>query len=192
MKTLYLLRHAHTLPAAPPVLGDHGRTLSPRGLEEARKTGIFMRKHDLFPDLVLISSSARTTRTAQLILDTLFHEIDNDTAVHSNNGLYLASARKIFSEIRKTDDSVCRLMLIGHNPGISNLAASLNKNNTPSRFEYVATGTLIVFKSNVPTWKYFSPSSSTLNLIFAPQDDSQQYPTSFADPCEKQGHGQNQ
>ena len=192
MKTLYLLRHAHTLSAAPPILGDHGRALSPQGLEEAQKTGIFMRKHDLFPDLVLISSSVRTTQTAQLILDTLFHGIKNDTALHSNSSLYLASARKIFNEIKKTNDSICRLMLIGHNPGVSTLSAALNKNNTPPRFEYVATGTLIVFKSNCLTWKDFSPSSSTLKLVFAPQDASPQYPTSFADPCEKQGHGQNQ
>lgn len=192
MKTLYLLRHAHTLSAAPPILGDHGRALSPQGLKEAQKTGMFMRKHNLFPNLVLTSSAVRTTQTAQLILDTLFHETNNDTAIHSNSGLYLASARKIFNEIQKTNDSICRLMLIGHNPGISTLAAALDKNNTPPRFEYVATGTLIVFKSNGLTWKDFSSSSSIMNLAFAPQDGSSQYPTFFADPCEKQNHGQNQ
>ena len=192
MKTLYLLRHAHTLSAVPPILGDHGRALSPRGLEEAQKTGMFMRKHDLFPDLVMVSSAIRTTQTARLILNTLFHEIDNDIAIHSNNGLYLSSARKILSEIQKTNNSICHLMLVGHNPSISNLATSLDKNNVLPRFEYVSTGTLIVFKANCSTWKDFSPSLSTLNLVFEPQNGSSQYPTSFPDPCEKQDHGQNQ
>ncbi|MFH1157975.1 MAG: histidine phosphatase family protein [Pseudomonadota bacterium] len=168
MKTLYLLRHAHTLPAAPPGLDDHERMLSARGMEEAQKTGMFMRERGLFPDLVLVSSAVRATRTAHLILDTLFHGTGGGAACRSERGLYQVSAQKILNEIRKTDDSIRRLMLVGHNPGVSELAATLDKTGNPLRFESIAPGTLAVFRAECAEWKDFPPDSSALEIFFAP------------------------
>lgn len=172
MKTLYLLRHAHTLSTAPQGLGDHERGLSPRGIDEARKIGMFMREHNINPDLVLTSSSARTTQTARLILNTLFHEIDNSIVSRPEHNLYQASARKILNEIQKTNDSIHRLMLIGHNPGISELIANLDNTGKFPRFESVATGTLVVFKAKCQNWKDFSSDLASIEMFFAPQDAS--------------------
>jgi len=168
MKTLYLLRHAHTLHAAPPGLGDHERMLSPRGLVEARKTGMFMLEHGMNPDFVLTSSSVRTTQTAQIILDTLFHGTDCMVASRSERGLYQASVREILNEIQKIDDTVDRLMLVGHNPSVSELAEALDKTENPLQFENFAPGTLVVFNVKYQNWKDFSPDSASVEMFFAP------------------------
>ncbi|MCK5555804.1 MAG: histidine phosphatase family protein [Alphaproteobacteria bacterium] len=168
MKTLYLLRHAHTLHAAPPGLSDHERMLSPRGLVEARKIGMFMLEHGMNPDFVLTSSAVRTIQTAQMILDTLFHETDCTVTNRSERGLYQASAREILNEIQKTDDNIDRLMLVGHNPSVSELAEALDKTGNPLQFENFAPGTLAVFKAKYRNWKDFSPDSAFVEMFFAP------------------------
>ena len=159
MKTLYLLRHAHTISAAPPMMGDHERALSPQGAADALAIGAFMQENAFQPDFVLSSSAVRTVQTAQLVLE----KIGADTQSHFNRKLYQASADKILAEIRAIDDSIHRLLVVGHNPGVAELARALGdvKNYDP--------GTLTVFKADCQVWADFAPELITLERVFVPQ-----------------------
>jgi phosphohistidine phosphatase len=163
MKTLYLLRHAHTLTAAPPQMGDHERILSPQGAEEARAVGRFMKKNELYPDFVLSSSATRTIQTTMLVTGMLFGQEGGRIPSRFDRGLYHASADKIISEIRQQDSSIRNLLLVAHNPGAAELALRLGQ------IENYAPATLAVFKADCRDWAAFSPDAVTLEMIFAPE-----------------------
>jgi phosphohistidine phosphatase len=66
MRQLSLLRHAKAAPAEQ-ALADIARPLAERGERDARRIGERLRQHQLPPNLILASPSARTLRTAQLV-----------------------------------------------------------------------------------------------------------------------------
>lgn len=162
MKTLYLLRHAHTYAAAPPLLGDHERILTPQGTKEALAVGKFMQENDFYPDFVLSSSSVRTIQTVRLIFGTLFTKVGTKVDSHFDRQLYQASAEDILSEIHKIDDSIQQLLVVVHNPGIAELAGSFG------HLDSYAPATLTVFKSSSQSWAELGPETTKLEQVFAP------------------------
>lgn len=169
MKTLYLLRHAQTMPAAPPSLGDHERVLSPQGTEEALAVGDFMQAYGMHPDFVLSSSSVRTIQTARLIFGVLFRKAGLKVASHFDRKFYQAPAAKILSEVQRADNSIGQLMVVGHNPGIADLAVTLGKTEARQKLTNYAPATLTVFKADCADWSGFLPASARLERIFVPE-----------------------
>jgi phosphohistidine phosphatase len=162
MKTLYLLRHAHTLSAIPPLLSDHERILSPQGAEEALQVGKFMQAHEFYPDFVLSSSAVRTIQTTRLIFGVLFSKAGVKVASHFDRRLYHASADTMLAEIRKTDNSIRNLLVVAHNPGIAELALRLGE------IDHYAPATLAIFKADCQSWADFLPHTARLEQVFVP------------------------
>ena len=163
MKTLYLLRHAHSAPNTPP-MSDFERVLTPQGIQEARAVGQFMRMQEMFPEFVLSSSSVRTTQTAQLTFGELFDKSDIEVAGHFDPKFYHASATEMLSEIQSVDSSINSLIMVGHNPGIANLAFTFGK-----MVEY-KPATLSVFSADCKSWHDFLPEKVKLEKVFCPGD----------------------
>lgn len=96
-------------------LEDHERPLNPRGQRAAQALGDWLRDKDYLPDQALVSDAARTSETfARLALGT-------DADYKTN--LYLAPPNSIWAEVAACDPGT--LLLIGHNPGIGDLATAL-------------------------------------------------------------------
>lgn len=169
MKTLYLLRHAHTTSATPTLMGDHERILSPQGTEDAQSVGRYMQAGKMYPDFVLSSSSVRTIQTSRLIFGTLFSKEGVKVESHFDRKLYLASAEKLLSEIQSIDNSIDKLMLVAHNPGVSDLAVTLSKNKNNTELSNYAPATLCVFKAYCDNWADFSPQTVKLEKVFVPK-----------------------
>src|SRR6185503_3983123 len=66
MKRLFLLRHGKAQPADGSV-EDFERTLLLSGMQDASAMARYLRKGDYKLDLILCSSSARTTQTGELV-----------------------------------------------------------------------------------------------------------------------------
>jgi phosphohistidine phosphatase len=120
VKTLLLLRHAKSSWDHPD-LQDHDRPLSKRGRRAAPLMGQYLAEHDLVPDRVLCSSAVRTRQTWEQVAACL----DEHPPVESHPDLYAASAETLLEIVHSVDDSIEKLMLIGHNPGLEMLAAHL-------------------------------------------------------------------
>ena len=120
MKRLFLLRHAKSS-WDDPGLADHDRPLAPRGERAAKVIARYLREERIAPDLVLCSSSRRTRET----LDRIAPALGNEVRVEIERELYAASADRLLERLRAVDDDVESVMLIGHNPGIEQLALSL-------------------------------------------------------------------
>lgn len=170
MKTLYLLRHAHTVSAAPPLMGDHERFLSPQGVAEAEAVGAFMQARRLYPDFVLSSSSVRTIQTARLVFGVLFREAGLKVNSHFSREFYQAPAARLLAEIQSLDDSIGSALVVAHNPGVSDLAMTLGGED---RFERYDPATLTVLKMGGESWRGFAPDAVRVDYVFAPGDRDQ-------------------
>jgi phosphohistidine phosphatase len=119
MKRLILLRHAKS--ARPAGVADHERPLARRGLDDSRTMGFYLKQEMLLPDLVLVSTSNRTRQTWDIVIQGL----GEVPSARFEPRLYDASAARLSTVIAETQDAVGALLLIGHNPGIADLALRL-------------------------------------------------------------------
>lgn len=154
MKKLYLLRHAHAT-AADLTGNDHARDLTAEGRAEAEALGAFLAMRGIRPALVLSSDSKRTLETARLA---------GISGVIALPGLYLAHQDDISGLITAADGISDSLMVIGHNPGIAELAMSYSGDKI---FAFTP-GTLAIFDTAAESWDLLSPENTTLEKIFAP------------------------
>jgi phosphohistidine phosphatase len=120
MKTLFLLRHAKSS-WDDPGLADHERPLAKRGRRASKVLAEHLRNERIAPELVLCSSSRRTRET----LDRIAPALGDEVRVEVERDLYAASAERLLQHLRKVDDGVGSVMLIGHNPGVEQLAIKL-------------------------------------------------------------------
>ncbi len=120
MKRLYLLRHAKSS-WDDPTLADHDRPQAPRGRRAANVMAKHLGRKGISPELVLCSPSTRTRQTLKRLAQRLRKNAD----VRIEPELYAAPARDLLEVLRKVPDEVESVMLIGHNPGIQDLALSL-------------------------------------------------------------------
>ena len=119
MKRLILMRHAKTEP------WDHGiedaaRILLPRGHGDARLIAAELVRRDWLPDRILISSARRTRETWKFLAETI-----PTTETKVLDELYLAGTHDLEKAISKNEDAQT-LMLLGHNPGLHDLAAGIS------------------------------------------------------------------
>ncbi len=119
MRQLLLLRHAKSC-WSNPGLSDHARPLAQRGLLAAAAMRRAMQALGLQPDLVLVSSARRTLQTLQAL-----EPWDETPLVEPMDGLYLAGPEQLLKALRGLPETMRSVMLIGHNPGLHELAVML-------------------------------------------------------------------
>lgn len=124
-RTLWLLRHAKSDwdTGAP----DHQRPLNARGRVDAYAAGRLLADRDWHPELVLCSSSTRTRQTWQRALEGGA----TADAVEIEPRIYGATAADLLGVIHAVDPTIRRLMLIGHGPGVPDLADQLGRRPDP-------------------------------------------------------------
>jgi phosphohistidine phosphatase len=120
MKQLFLLRHAKSS-WSDSELVDHDRPLAPRGRRALKLIAEHLGREGVTPALVLCSSARRTRETLERIAPALGEGIP----VQIERELYAASERRLLERLRAVEDDVESLMLIGHKPGVQQLALSL-------------------------------------------------------------------
>lgn len=119
-RRLVLLRHAKSSWESD-AARDFDRPLAERGAQAAPAIGRLLAERDLLPEWVLCSPSVRTRSTWALVAEAL----DVPAVEVFDPALYLASARTLLARARETPRRVSSLMLVGHNPGLQDLAAQL-------------------------------------------------------------------
>jgi phosphohistidine phosphatase len=171
MKRLYLLRHAKAVPADP-LLDDHARELTVRGMHDASAVARYIRKNGFEPQLLMASTSARTRQTAELVL----REIGARTEYR--DALYLAEPGRILGLIQAAPQSISDVMVIGHNPGLEELAGKLAREPVRRKErarrdvleEKFPTAALAVLDFDVGKWRDISPGEGKLADFVRPKD----------------------
>ncbi|MGN6333723.1 MAG: SixA phosphatase family protein [Motilibacteraceae bacterium] len=122
MPTLVLLRHAKS--DYPEGVPDHDRPLAERGERDAAAVAKVLSAGPV-PELVLCSSAARARATWARVERALEAGGGDGAIVRYEPDVYLASARALLGLARATPAAVGRLLVVGHNPGLQDLALSL-------------------------------------------------------------------
>ena len=173
MKRLLLLRHAKTEPGGAGI-DDHERALMTRGREDAPKLGRHIRKCGYDPELILSSTSRRTVETVELVTD----ELSGVARVDYLEALYLAEPEVILSVIRLAPDKMRSVMVVGHNPGLEQLASLLArepvKRKERDRFDQLEekfpTAALAVLDFDIARWRDVAPGEGALKDFVRPRD----------------------
>src|SRR5450759_3309817 len=124
MRRLMLLRHSKTENDAPSGR-DQDRRLDKRGRTEAAEIGGWIGRHPPFPDSVLVSSAIRAHQTWEIAWEAMKDSVP-EPRVELLPELYGADPSQLLQAVR--DASAAdpqRLMLVGHNPGMHELALAL-------------------------------------------------------------------
>jgi phosphohistidine phosphatase len=121
MQRLLLLRHAKAVRATEPLV-DIDRPLADRGERDARRIGERLRRQRVQPALILASPAARALRTAQLVAHTIDYPGD---AIALDRRLYLGEPAAIVEIIAAQDAGIATLLVVGHNPGLTELVHRL-------------------------------------------------------------------
>jgi phosphohistidine phosphatase len=166
MRTLYLLRHAKSS-WDDPGLADHDRQLAARGIRAAASIAAHMRTAGIRPDLVLCSSARRTRQT----LDLLGEAVPSGSAVRIEDGLYGAAATELLDVFRRLPPDPRRVLLIGHNPGVQDLALLLvaTGEHRAQAAEKYPTGALATLETDAE-WADLRPGCARLADFVRPRD----------------------
>jgi phosphohistidine phosphatase len=165
VRFVYVLRHAKSSwKSGRP---DHERPLAPRGRRAGKAIRRHMQGRGIEPELVLCSSAARARETLELIEPAL-----GDAAIEIERDLYGASSGELLDRLRAVPDAVGSVMLIGHNPGLEQLALALAKPSA-ERSELEAkfpTAALATLAFDGASWREIGPGAAELTGFVRPRD----------------------
>jgi phosphohistidine phosphatase len=151
MKTLFLLRHA-SAGNDPPGCSDHDRRLTTAGVREAEQQAEFLAVCEPAPSLLLCSSALRARETLAPIEKRLLE----DGATQISRDLYLASAPELLNAINEAEDEHPSMLLLAHNPGISELANRLTSSGDEEARSRMRSGfppaALALLRLEVASW----------------------------------------
>ena len=158
MRELILLRHAHA-EAAADGLADMDRPLSAVGQAEAEAAGRWLAAQGLVPDRVLCSPARRARESLEAVLQAIGY-----VEQRLEDGIYEATAGTL-AELADANREVGRLLLVGHNPGLEQLAALMHSGQTGD-YRGMSTSSVVVLK--LPAEASIEPGIATLAAFWWP------------------------
>jgi phosphohistidine phosphatase len=172
-RRLVLFRHAKSAWPGPPAPSDHDRPLAGRGRRDAPAVGRWLREAGCVPDEVWCSTAQRAVQTWHLAAA----ELGAAAPVHCERLLYGATGRELAELIRKAPAATTTLLLVGHNPGIQELALTLAapgpSDAAEREFERAAakfpTAAIAVLEFS-GSWRELSAGSARLASFVVPRD----------------------
>ncbi len=161
MKRLYLLRHAKSS-WKDPELADYDRPLNKRGKRDAPFMGQRLKKQGVRPDIILSSPAKRARRTAKLIAQ----EIDYPPKqIQWLESLYAAGSESMLQIISEIDDGFSQVLLVGHNPGLTDLAERL----TGTLVDNIPTAGVMAIDFEIESWANMMEGSGTVVFFDYPK-----------------------
>jgi len=143
MKTLYLVRHAKSS-WGDPALPDRDRPLNERGLRDVATMGQRLTERGVKVDVMLSSPATRALTTAEHLAKALGIKRKEIVVIER---LYAAPAKELLSLIEALGDEPKRVMLVAHNPGLTELARHF-----ASEIAGMPTCAIAEFMFAAPSW----------------------------------------
>lgn len=161
MKDLLLLRHAKSSWEAPG-RSDIDRALNKRGRKAAVRLAAWFKAQKLRPALILCSPAKRTRETLELLQAAW----SKPPEIHYQERLYLAEADDLLVWLHELSDAIPSVLVIGHNPGLQELALRLLPDSAAEASARIAgkfpTGALLRLSTRAKSWSGFGPGTAKL------------------------------
>ena len=156
MKELILMRHGksswkHVF------LDDFDRPLKKRGKKEALFMAELLQDKKLLPDLILASSAKRTRQTTELVNEIF--EL-GDSQVQFLDSFYLAGENEFIKELSRLNNSIERVMIIGHNPTMEFFTVLIS-----GEVHSFSTAAVAHIELDISSWKNLTNSKRNGKLL---------------------------
>ncbi len=140
-------------------VSDHERKLNKRGVRDAPKMAVELKKN--FPDInALVASSAkRALETAE------YFSNEYNIPISKCPDLYHAEARVYFNQLDLLNDEFVSVMMVGHNPGLTYLANDFSKNY----IDNVPTCGIFTLKSTASEWSAVDSTNTIFESFIYPK-----------------------
>jgi phosphohistidine phosphatase len=170
MKRLILMRHA----SAGHGDVDRERPLSAKGAAEAVRMGgalAGLAAHGFRPERALVSPARRTRETFEAVRGALgappLEAVEHES-------LYLASAGRLLARLQQLPEPTAQVLLIGHNPGLAELALRLIGRGSEEARRRAARGLVpaacAALRIDAERWRDLAPGSAELVAFLRPDD----------------------
>jgi len=156
MRSLTILRHGDASYENPKI-NDWNRPLSNYGEIEAQKIAKYIEKTLPKPNKIISSNANRTISTAKILLNS---NKWNQEILEKKQEMYLASLDTLLAIISEQSDSLEHIVIIGHNPGLSDLC-----NHLVNQSRYLPTCGCFSIKFNGENWDLQS-KIKILDLVY--------------------------
>ena len=154
MKVLTIVRHAKSS-WNDTSLSDRKRPLNKRGERDAPIMGKRISDHGIRPSLIVTSPATRARTTAKIIAGELTYP---NEFLQREDQLYLASLDEILDVIAAQDDGFNSLMIVGHNPGLTDLVNFLQPGLTIN----LPTAGVVSVQIDQDNWNLFEQPKTEL------------------------------
>jgi phosphohistidine phosphatase len=145
MKKIYLLRHAKSS-WDDSSMSDFDRPLNDRGLKDTPVMGKRLKEKGILPDLIISSPAVRALTTCQQIAQILGYALDK---IKIDKRVYHATEHQLKSILQECGGEFRSVMMVGHNPGLTEFANRL----TDNPIDNIPTCGAVVIDLEVAAWK---------------------------------------
>ncbi len=156
MKTLTIVRHAKSS-WSDTGLSDRERPLNKRGERDAPVMGKRIADAGIRPSLIVSSPATRAWTTARVVAEQLSYPAE---FLQSEHELYLASLNDLLDVVVAQDDGFNSLMIVGHNPGLTDFVNFLS----PGLTRNLPTAGVVSVNINQDHWKLYEQPQTELVL----------------------------
>lgn len=167
MRRLLLLRHGKTERTAPSGR-DRDRALTKRGSADVPLIGAYMARHGLLPSLALVSPAKRAVETFELVAACFA----KPPPVAIEERIYNGDAQQLIALLSEPRHARS-LLVVGHNPGIHELAVQLIASGEDKARERVnaklPTSGLVVIDLAFDDWSLLHPQAGRLEYFVTPR-----------------------
>ena len=168
MRRLFLIRHAKAEPDVG--RGDYERRLTGRGRDDAKRVAAALAARRILPDLLIHSGAARAKQTAEIFAAAWRGKVE----LKEEAWLYDASLATLFDRARALGDEHKSVGLVGHNPGLGELATALTGSGAEPEARRLAakypTGAVVVLDFSIRRWGEVERNSAKLALYLTPAE----------------------
>jgi phosphohistidine phosphatase len=168
MRRLFLIRHAKAEPNVG--RGDYERRLTGRGRDDAKRVAAALGARRILADLLIHSGAARAKQTAEIFAS----EWGRDVKLEEDARLYDASLATLLAHTRALGHEHKRVGLVGHNPGLGELATALTGSGAEPEVRCLAakypTGAVVVLDFSIKRWEEVERNSAILALYLTPAE----------------------
>lgn len=159
-RTLVLLRHAKA--DRPHDVTDFDRPLTPRGHADASAAGAWLARRALVPDLVVCSAARRARQTWHGVAVALAESAaGSGPLVRYERALYDDGPEDLLELVQQCADEVYTVLVVGHNPTVSQVSATLDARPGSAAPDGLRTSGLAVHRFE-GSWKVCGPGAAEL------------------------------
>ena len=161
MKTLYIVRHAKSSWEFPR-LSDAERPLLEKGKERTKLVARYLKKNKISVDLINSSHATRATETATMLAQAIGYPVES---IQINRMLYHANSVNIFDQFYEVPDPVQSLMIVGHNPTLTDFANHF----LDEKIEWLPTSGIVSISFDADSWNNLPEAKRKINFVIYPK-----------------------